>query len=244
MKKTLLLINLFLLSLASNAQFEVRNNSDNSVVTDGQVLSFSEAGCGFSDPCNWKFAVTNTSSEDIYMKIFVDNLTNTDGSNFQLCFAGVCLNNVTLGSGYPSTAAMIAPGVTNSAGNNFWNQNPSTTSVNMSWTFRFQAFDAAGFEIGTPLSVTYNFDPSLSVENVDLASFVKVFPTQVTDGLTVTTNETLTAQFYDILGKNVKQVDILSGESTIGVSDLTPQLYIIRFSDDSGNTLTKKIIVK
>jgi hypothetical protein len=243
MKKTLLFLGFTLACFISHAQFEVKDKSDNTVVTDGQTIAFSEAGCGFNDPCNWKFSVTNTSSEAIYMRIFVDNLTNTDGSDFQLCFAGVCLNSVALDSGYPSTAAMIGPGVTNSAGNNFWNQNPSTTTTPMSWTFRFQAFDAGGNTIGTPLSVTYNFDPNLSIEDEEFTS-VEVFPTQVKNELNVSSNQNLTAEFYDILGKKVKDVSVVSGESKINVSDLSPQLYIIRFRNDSGKTLIKKIIVE
>ncbi|WP_299119683.1 T9SS type A sorting domain-containing protein [uncultured Winogradskyella sp.] len=243
MKKKLLFMSLILASYMSFAQFEVRDKSDDSIVTDGQTISFSEAGCGYSDPCNWKFDVTNTTAEAIYMRIFVDNLTNTDGSNFQLCFAGVCLNNVTLNSGYPNTAAMIGPGATNSAGNNFWNQNDPTTTTPMTWTLRFQAFDAGGTEIGTPLSVTYNFDPSLSIDDSELTS-VEIFPTQVKNELNVSSNEDLTAEFYDILGKKVKQVKVASGESTINVSNLSPQLYVIRFSNNTGKTLVRKIVVE
>ena len=243
MKKKLLFLSFILVSFISQAQFEVKDQSDNSTVTDGQSFGFADAGCGYNDPCNWKFSVTNTTTDPIYMRIFVDNLTNTDGSNFQLCFAGVCLNNITLNSGYPNTAAMIASGATNSAGNNFWNQNPPATTTPMSWTLRFQAFDAGGVEIGTPLSITYNFDPSLSIEDSTLTS-VDVFPTQVKNELNISSNEDLTAEFYDILGKKVKQTSVTSGESIINVSDLSPQLYIVRFTNDLGKTLVKKIIVE
>ncbi len=243
MKKKILFIGLLLASFISFAQFEVRDKSDDSLVTDGQTISFDEAGCGYNDPCTWKFKITNTSTENIYMRIFVDNLTGTDGSNFQLCFAGVCLNSVTLNSGYPNTAALIGPGVTNSAGNNFWNQNDSSTTTLMTWTLRFQAFDALGIAIGTPLSVTYNFDPNLSIDDSEITA-VEVFPTQVKDELNISSNEELTVQFYNVLGKRVKQIMVASGESTINVSDLSPQLYIIRFTNNTGKTLMKKIVVE
>ena len=234
---------LVLASFIAHAQFEVRDKSDDSIVTDGQTIAFSEAGCDSTDPCNWKFKVTNTSSEAIYMRIFVDNLTGTDGSDFQLCFAGICLNDVTLNSGYPNTPAMIAPGATNSAGNNFWNQNPPTTTTAMSWTFRFQAFDAIGNTIGTPLSVTYSFDSNLSVNDTELTS-VSVYPTQVKDELHVSSNQDLTAEIYDILGKKVKQVIVASGETIIDVSNLSPQIYVIRFTDKQGKTNIRKIVVE
>ncbi|WP_179005050.1 T9SS type A sorting domain-containing protein [Winogradskyella forsetii] len=215
--------------------------SDESLVTDGQTIAFSEAGCGYADPCNWKFKVTNTTTQDIYVRIFVDDLVGTDGSDFQLCFAGVCLNDVALNSGYPSTPYLIAPGGTNSAGNNLWNLNPSTTTTPMSWTFRFQAFDSSGFTVGTPLIVTYSFDPTLSVGESQLSD-IKVYPTTVVNELNVSANEDLTANFYDLLGRSVKQATILSGDDTIDISDLSAQPYIIRFTNEEGESITKKIV--
>ena len=236
-------MSLFLASFVSYAQFEVRDKSDDSIVTEGQTIDFTEAGCAYADPCNWKFKVTNTSTEDIYVRIFVDELTGTDGSNFQLCFAGVCLNNVSLNSGYPSTPFLIAPGATNSAGNNFWNQNDSSTTTPMSWSFRFQAFNAGGTEIGTPLNVTYNFSPSLSVDD-SVFSTLKVYPTDAKNIINVSSNEILSANFYDLLGRSVKQVNLVSGDNAIDISDLSSQPYIIRFTNEEGESITKKIVKK
>jgi len=243
MKKKLLFIGLLVASFISHAQFEVRANSNNALVSDGESFTFAEAGCDYADPCNWKFSVTNTSNEAIYMRIFVDGLTNTDGSNFQLCFAGVCLNNVTLYSGYPSTAAMIPPGGTNSAGNNFWNQNPPSTTTPMSWVLRFQAFDASSNPIGAALTVTYNFEPSLSIVDNQLAS-IKVFPTQVKRELNVASTEALQAEFYTVLDKKVMQTAIPSGNFKIDLTNLIPQLYLIRFTTNSGKVVIKKIVVE
>lgn len=244
MHKKLLLIGLMFTSVIAFAQFEVRTTSTDELVADGQTISFSESGSSSSEDYNWKFKVTNTSDQDIYMRIFVDNLTNTDGSNFQLCFAGVCLFSVNQGTGYPSTAALIEPGQTNVAGNSLWNQHPSGTSTPMSWTFRYQAFDAVGGnEIGSPVTITYNYEPNLSIDESELSS-VKVFPTQVENELNISSNEELTAEFYTILGKKVKQNVVASGESTIDVSGLSSQLYIVRFTNKAGKTLVKKIVVE
>ncbi|MBC2844534.1 T9SS type A sorting domain-containing protein [Winogradskyella flava] len=244
MNKILLFFTLSLFTFASHAQFDLKNYNDDSIITDGQTVSFSETGCGYDDDCNWKFKVTNTSTtETLYMRIFVDNMVNSDGSNVQLCFSGVCLFSVTLGSGYPNTAAAIAPGASTGIGNYFWNQNPISTTTAMSWTLRFQAFDSEDREIGTPLNVIYSFNPNLSVDDVELTS-VNVYPTQVKNELNVSSNQDMTAEFYNVLGKEVKRVDVTSGESQINVSDLSPQLYIIRFRNEAGKTLIKKIIVE
>lgn len=245
MKRKLTLIALLLVSYISFAQFEVRKTSTDELITDGQTINFNESGCGYSDPCNWKFKVTNTSGGDIYMRIFVDGMTNTDGSNFQLCFAGVCLNSVTLGSGYPTNAALIPAGATNSAGNNFWNQNPSGTTTAMSWTFRFQAFDAVGGSpIGTPLSVTYNYDPNLSTESFEQPLSVDIFPSIATNEVNIISQDQLKVDFYNLLGQNVKKVTIEPGNGTINVSDLAAQPYILRITNNKGEKITKKIVIK
>lgn len=244
MKSKILLIALSFVSYFSFAQFEVRKTSTDELITDGQVLNFNESGCGYSGDCNFKFKVTNTSGSDIYMRIFVDAMTNTDGSNFQLCFAGVCLNSVTLNSGYPSNAALIPAGATNSAGNNFWNQNPSGSAA-MSWTFRYQAYDAVGGNpIGTPLSVTYNYDPNLSSESFEKPLEVNVFPSVVTNEVNIVSQEQLKVEFYNLLGQNVKQVQIDSNNTVVNVSDLSAQPYILRMTNSNGATITKKIVVK
>jgi len=244
MKKNLLLLTFMLSAVICSAQFDLKNYDDDTIVNDGQTLYFADSGCGYDDSCNWRFKVTNTSTQDIYIKIFVDEIVNSDGSNVQLCFSGTCLNSVARGNSYPSTAATIAAGTSTGVGNYFWNQHPSGTTTEMSWTLRFQELDAPnGVEIGTPISVTYNFDPSLSIDDSELTA-VEVFPTQVKDELNISSNEELTAQFYDILGKRVKQITVASGESTINVSDLSPQLYIIRFTNKTGKTLVKKIVVE
>lgn len=244
MKKNLLFLTFILASFIASAQFEVRDKSDDSLITNGQEIAFANAGCASTDPCNWKFKITNTSTNDIYMKIYVDNLEGTDGSDFQLCFAGVCLNDVSLGNGYPSSAALIPPGGTNSAGNNMWNQNDPATNTPMSWTFRFQAFDGGGTPIGTPLIITYRFDPNLSIEETE-TSEVQIYPTTVKNQLNVKSSEDLNVAFYNILGQKVKSAKVMSGTDMIDVSDIAAsQVYIVRFTNEQGESTTKKIIKK
>ncbi|WP_296313571.1 T9SS type A sorting domain-containing protein [Winogradskyella sp. UBA3174] len=241
MKKTLLLLSLMLSYFVSFAQFELRKTSTDELITDGQTIAFNESGPTFGADYNWKFKVTNTSTSDIYMRIFVDNMTNTDGTNYQLCFAGVCLNSIATGSGYPSSAALILPGESNTAGNSLWNQHPTGTTDVMSWTFRYQAFDIAGNEIGTPLLMTYSYDINLSVEESELTN-VQIFPTSVKNELTVTSNEVLDAEIFNILGAKVKHVKTNAGTSIINISDLSSQLYIIRFTNETGKQIIKKIV--
>jgi hypothetical protein len=243
MNKKILIISLMLTSFICQAQFDVIYKRNNSVVSDGQSYTFSDASCDYNDPCNWQFEVTNTSSQDIYMRVIVDNLVNNDGSNFQVCFASVCLSNITLNGAYPSTAALIPPGGTNSAGNGFWNLNPAGTDTVMSWTLRLQAFDAADNEIGTPINVVYNYQSLLSLEDSEIKN-LKVFPTVVKDDFNVSVDENISAIFYDISGQKVKEVEVLAGDQQINISDLSAQIYFVHFRNDKGLKTLKKIIKK
>ncbi|NQX84894.1 MAG: T9SS type A sorting domain-containing protein [Flavobacteriaceae bacterium] len=245
MKQKLLLTALLFASYFSYAQFEVRDKSTDALITNNQTLNFNESGCAYSEPCNWGFEVTNTSSSDIYMRIFIDDMTNTDGSQVQLCFAGTCLNSVALNNGYPANAALIASGATSSAGNYFWNQHPAGTATAMSWTLRFQAFDGVGGnEIGTPLSVIYNYDPNLSTDDVQKPLDVNVFPSVVTNTLNIVSKDQLQVEFFNLLGQNVKQVKVDTNTSIIDVSNLSAQPYILRLTNLNGASITKKIVVK
>jgi hypothetical protein len=242
MKKILLFTTLFLaLNFCANAQFEVRDGADN-LITDGQTMAFSDGNCGYNDPCNWKFKVTNTAGNDIYMKIYCDATNNTNGENFQLCFAEVCLNSVEAGQGYPSTAALIPQGATNAVGNSMWNLN-DTGSSEMSWAFRFQELNAAGDQIGTPLTMTYAFDPNLSANDFNKVN-VSLYPTVADNELNITTQEPLELVIYNLLGKKIKDIQVKSGTSVIDISALSSQPYLLRFTNNNNQQLTKKIVVK
>ena len=244
MKKYLLFTTLFLLVITfSHSQFEVREYNTDALITDGQELVFTEAGRDYADPRNWKFKVTNTSASEISMRIVVDEMVNNDGSAFQLCFAGVCLNSISQGSAYPSNAATIAAGATNAAGNNFWNLFPSDTSTDMSWTFRFQAYDNEDREVGTPISVTYSYQSSLSVEDNTFES-LELYPTITSNTLIVNSQENLSAVVYNLLGKQVKTFKFTPGKTTVNLSNLPSQPYLIRFTNQENQSIVKKIIVK
>lgn len=240
--KNKLLLPLFLLVFSfTNAQFEVKDSSNN-LITDGQNIAFSDENCGYGDPCNWKFKVTNTGTEDIYMQINCTAMDNTNGQNFQLCFAGVCLNSVSVGGSYPNQPALIAAGATNSAGNSMWNQNSDGSTK--SWSFSFQQTDSSGNPIGSPLNIDYTFDPNLSAASFEDKINLSVYPTVTENTINVSTQQNLNLKIYNILGKTVKNLELTSGTSEIDLSDLASQPYILRFTNDRGEKLTKKIVIK
>jgi hypothetical protein len=241
MIKKLLLLTLILTTYFSQAQFDVIHLSDNSIITDGQNFNFADSSCDYADPCNLKFAVTNTSTQDIYVRIIVDGIVNNTGANFQLCFASICLSNISINGAYPATAALIPVGTSNDVGNSMWNLNPPRTVTPMSWTFRFQAFDTSDNEVGTPKSMTYNYQPTLSSEVSEISS-LNVFPTKVQNELNISVDENVSATFYDLSGRVVKEIQVLSGNQKADISDLSAQIYVVRFKNSQGLKSIVKIV--
>lgn len=239
MKKNIfVLIAIFSLSIV-NAQFTV-TETDGAAITDNQVFEFNT---NTYPNASLGFFVNNTSTTDpIRIFIEVESITNADGSGMELCF-GTCYNSVQEGMSYPTTAPMIIqPGQNQgTAGDHFFNSDSSMDAIE--YVFKFYQVNNFNQEIGTPLRITYRYDQNLSIEDQDLNT-VEIFPTQVKNELTVSSYKDLTAEFYDILGKKVKQVNILAGESQVDVSDLSSQLYIIRFISEEGNISTQKIVVE
>ncbi|MFB0903326.1 MAG: T9SS type A sorting domain-containing protein, partial [Nonlabens sp.] len=130
---------------------------------------------------------------------------------------------------------------TNDVGNSMWNLNPPRTTTPMSWTFRFQAFDASDNEVGTPTSMTYNYQPTLSSEVSEISS-LKVFPTNVQNELNISVDENVSAVFYDLSGRVVKEIQVLPGNQKTDVSDLSAQIYVVCFKNSQGLKSVVKIV--
>lgn len=241
MNKKLLFIALILTSYLSQAQFDVIAKRTNTAITDGQTFNFTESGCGYNDPCNWQFEVTNTSNQDINVRIVVDSMVNNNGSDLQLCFASVCLNSIALNTAYPSQAAVIPVGTTNSIGNYFWNKYPAGTVSPMSWTFRFQAYDANDNEVGTSISMNYNYLGTLSMDGSEIPS-LNVYPTIVSNELNVSVDEQVSATFYDLTGRIVKEVPSISNDRRIDLTDLSSQIYLVHFLNEENQKTVVKLI--
>jgi hypothetical protein len=92
------------------------------------------------------------------------------------------------------------------------------------------------FPIGT-------YSNSLSVDNSKLEEF-KLYPNPtVTGKVTISSRNSsvISAQVFDILGKQVLQADLNNNE--LNVSSLRTGLYIVKLTQDEA-TITKKLVIK
>lgn len=241
MKRKLLYLSILLVAFSMNAQYTVEDH-DGNLLTDGDIISFNtiapDAGAIYD------FYVNNTSTTDnIRMKIEFVSALNADGTMMELCF-GLCYTGITIGQSYPPNAdyVEIMPGAQTPPGNHMANADPGNGTDVLDYLFRFYQIDTAGNEIGDPLSVTYRYDPLLSVNENSLS--VNIFATSITDELNVTVDEELNLTIYNLQGKIVKSQKLNIGQQSINMSDLSSQMYVAHFDNGRGLSQTTKIVVR
>lgn len=241
MKRKLLFLSILLVAFGMNAQYTVEDENGN-LLTDGDIISFNTIAPDADAIYN--FYVNNTSTDTaIRMKIEFVSALNADGSMMELCF-GLCYTGITIGQSYPPNAdyVEIAPGAQTPPGNHMANADAGNGTDVLDYLFRFYQIDNAGNEIGDSLSVTYRYDPLLSVNDNSLN--VNIFATSITDELNVTVDEELNLTIYNLQGKIVKTQKLNIGQQSINMSDLSSQMYVAHFDNGRGVSQTTKIVVR
>ena len=87
---------------------------------------------------------------------------------------------------------------------------------------------------------TYEDNPSLSTNDYDFNSSVKIYPNPVKNTLHVSGNTIETVDVYSINGKHILSQQLST--QTIDVSNLANGMYFVNLKDANGNTAIKKFI--
>lgn len=240
MKKIVLTLGLSIATFLNvSAQFNVETHAGDPIL-DGDVVSFNQHTV---EDAQLKFYVNNESTTDpINMKIEFVSAVNYTGVGMQLCF-GLCYDPITEGATYPpgNDPIIIQPGQNQGIdGDKFWNFSDGGGS-SIQYVFRFFQVDGTGNEIGEDLTFTYNFDPTLSVNEQSQVN-ARILSTIVTSDLVIEATENTKLQVYDILGSVVLSKNLTTGSNLINVSALPSQLYIVQLTNDRGVSQAIKIV--
>lgn len=242
MKKLTLSITL-LFSILLSAQISVSKH-DGTPITNGDIITFTQA----TDPQSLlEFYVHNNTSAPILTKIQFVSATNYDGTNFQLCYGTDCIDNIVVGQSYPNTAFQIPANGQNGNFDHFLNTNTGNgVNYPMDFVFKFYTLNNFGSEIGTPITFTYRFDPTLSTSNfTDIKNIgVEVTNTLVDDHLELTTTKNISLDLFDTSGKKVYSEDLTSGNKSIDLSNLSSNVYILNITNEENQQGSIKIIKK
>ena len=242
MKKILLLVAVLFAAFTMNAQYVIKGEEGNEF-TDGEVFEFANVG----DPDGLlNFYITNTSTESIYMRIEFASAVNpvdAEGSGFQFCL-DLCYDSIEVGDTAPPAPNRkeILAGATTGFGNHFLRYGDEGTELE-EYNFRFYQTDIDGNDIGNSLTITYRYNPILGVNDVNELG-VTIASTVIFNDMQVNAVEELNMEIYSLQGKLVNNQKINVGQQLINMSNLSSQMYIVKFSNYEGASKTIKVVKK
>lgn len=243
MKKLSLLFTFLFVTTFTNAQFTV-TDYDGVQILDGDIRGFNST---LASDATLYFWINNQSpDDDIFIKIKLESITNSDGSAFQFCFGTLCIFDVEEGQTYPTSGfpETIPAGGTNPQFDKFQNENEGNGSdYPIDYVWKFFQVDGDGNEIGESITFTYRFDPNLSVLDFDNNLGVTLQSTVVNEFIDVESVNPVNFEIFSVNGALIKKGQVDSGINSISIPNFKTGLYFIRFSDNNSKS-TFKFVVK
>ena len=243
--KKILILALFISQFSFAQEITMTRPSDGSPIVNGTVLASNVSG----DASEIKFKVKNTGTTTTNVWARCQSLLNNDGSNFQFCFGQECIGEVSQDGVYPSVALTLAPNAGNGNFDHFLNNNIGSEAFPMDFVFKFFQTNQAiqgGAEVGNSITVTYRYDPNLSIDDVNQLqnSGVIIKSTIVDNELTLDVLKASVMSIYDLNGKIVVNSNLNYGIQGIDVSNLSSGIYLVNFRNSEGKSSNKKIVKK
>ncbi|NND63768.1 MAG: T9SS type A sorting domain-containing protein [Flavobacteriaceae bacterium] len=237
MKKITFLLTFLFASVSLFAQYTLED-ADGNEIMDGAVLEF---GAYTAPWAKYDFFVNNDTSDPINVKIEFVGATNADGSLFELCW-GLCYTSIMVGNSYPlgNDWVTIDGNGQSLPGNHLFNQSDGGGN-SIDYEFRFHLVDNSGNDIGSSKTVTYRYDPLLSIGDLNISQ-VELQSTVVNETLNVQSPVDVDAVIYNVRGQQVAATKLAAGNQQFDVSALASQAYLVVFTDDSGASKTVKFI--
>lgn len=241
MKKLFLAI-AFLSLTTSFAQLSVKKLDGTPIVT-GDVFVFHE----LEEPDNYLgFKVYNTSASSIKVRAKVVSITNSTGTDLQLCLGDICLNTISAGSSYPSSPVTIAANGQNSNFDHILNNNPGIDPTQpVEYVIRISQVDNSGVEIGTGVTFTYRYTAVLANETfTNTQNDVVLKSSIVSSTLDIRAAKNVMMELFDVNGKSIRRENLSAGDHSIDVSELGAGMYILGFNSETNQKSTAKFIKK
>lgn len=109
-------------------------------------------------------------------------------------------------------------------------------------TVEIYVFDTNDHSIGDTISF-HLINGAVSTKEIAANEPFKIYPNPVKDYLTISGTGTYSGAIFNSLGQSVLSFK-RNGLSTINVSELRKGVYIIKYTNDSGKTFNKRLIIK
>lgn len=249
MKKTLLFAGTLLFSLFTQAQnFHLEDANDpTEIYQSGDFVEVGELGDLATESGFFSFKVRNNSENTINVQAKLVEVLNGEPEALQFCFSADCYTNIVIDRVYPTDNqfAAILPGETHKETDfdhiaNFYepeNGNPAE------YTFEFFEINDEFEAIGTPLLITYRYNPTLSTPDFN-ANFALLKSTVLKESIDINLDEDANLSMYDMLGRQILNKNLTSGAHHIALPNLSSNMYFIQVNNKDGAQQTFKVIVK
>ena len=240
--KNILITLLGLFSIFATAQITLKK-LDGTIINNGDVLNFDVA----EDPGAYLgLKIFNSAESEIKVKVKVENITNADGTNVQLCIGNVCLGTIFAGSSYPPNFPILIDGNgENGNFDHFLNLNTGiNTSLPVIYTFKFYQINDNGIEIGDSVTFSYRYASALGTSNFNqlVNAGIIMKSNVVSNNLELITTRNVKYMLYDISGKTLIIQESGIGLHNINFSNFNSGLYLISFQTIDGQKFTARIL--
>ena len=224
------------------AQAQITVNTNGAEITNNQVFDYHALNTSAELP----FIVTNNSEDNpINIKVRIDQVQNSDGTNLQMCFGGLCYFAITQGMIYPTNFAVtLEPGQSTTVGDHFWNSNPGDgVNYPMVYQLTFVEVDANGAYLNDLLTFTYRYSPTLGVSDLtpEAVGLAKI-NTLVTQNILVKTTQNGTLNIIDMAGKTVVSRKLQAGMQEVDFATAQSGMYVARFTNEQSQSAQIKIV--
>lgn len=225
------------------AQAQITVHTNGSEITNNQVFEYNTLTASAELP----FIVTNESEDNpINIKVRVDQIQYSDGTNLQLCFGGLCFFAINQGTIYPvNFAVTLEPGQSTMAGDHFWNSNPGD-GVNYPMTYRltFVQVDDAGVYMNDLLTFTYRYSPALGLSDSDpmAAAGLAKISTLVKQDIQIETTESGRLDIIDMSGKTVLSRHVEAAVQSVDFANAPAGIYVARYTNGQNLSAQVKIL--
>ncbi|WP_395064440.1 T9SS type A sorting domain-containing protein [Flavobacterium sp.] len=232
---------LFLLITASSFSQIALSRRNGTIINSGDIIAHNVIGYPDGE---LGFKVRNNGTASTTVKIRCELLVNNNGTNFELCFGEECLADIVQGQVYPSIPVVLNPNQVTGNFDHLLNDNTGAGVYPLDFKFKFFQVNASGSETGNAITLTYRYDPTLSLNEINQlqTAGVIVKSTVINDILDLDVMKSTNMKIYDLNGKIVKEQTLNYGVQSVDISDLASNIYILSFTSE-GISTTQKIVV-
>ena len=128
----------------------------------------------------------------------------------------------------------------------FLNTVTGTAPYPKDYTFKVYQVNTSGAEISNSITLTYRFDPTLSVDAINQLqeSGVVIKSTIIDNVIELDVMKDSKMELFNLDGKVVLSKTLSFGYQSVDTSNLSSGVYVVNFTDSYGNTSVKKVVKK